>query len=133
MNSERVLVQLFPPVAERVCVSPACKMGCEGCGKGPAHAAARLDANGVRALIERDHPEAELWVADYSTPAGRAEAVERINRLLGVDSIKLTVTDENLDEFIARSAPVLAVGDRIASIIILPTPAGLAQLIAAGR
>jgi hypothetical protein len=108
-------------------------MGCEGCGKGPARAAARMDVNGVRAQVERDHPEAELWVADYSTPSGRSEAIERINRLLAVDAIKLTVTDENLDEFLAQSAPVLAVGDRIASIIILPTPAGLSQLIAAAR
>jgi hypothetical protein len=133
MNAQLIPVQLFPPLQEKVCVSPACKMGCEGCGKGPARDAARLDVNAVRALVERDHPEAALWVADYSTPAGRAEAIARINRLLGVDNIKLTVTDENLEEFIAQSAPVLAVGDRIASIIILPTPAGLAQLIADAR
>jgi hypothetical protein len=127
----RVRVQLFPPLAERACASPACKAGCEGCGKGPAHKTARLDLDAIRSALENDFADSvDLWVADYSTDAGRADAIERINRLLAVDAIKLTVSDESLDEFLAQSAPILAVGERITSIIVLPTRAGLAELLA---
>jgi hypothetical protein len=127
----RVPVQLFPPLVERACAGPACKAGCEGCGKGPAHKTARLDLDAIRAALENDFADSvDLWVADYSTGAGRAEAIERINRLLRADNIALTVTPDSLDDFLAQSAPVIAIGERIASIIVLPTRAGLAELLA---
>ncbi len=105
-------------------------MDCSGCGKGPTAASARLDLRATRAALETDYAgSVELWVADYSTEAGRADAIARLNRLLQTDNIKLTITPDNLDEFLAQSAPVLAIGERIASIIVLPTKAGLARLL----
>lgn len=130
----RVPVQLFPPAAERTCAGPACKAGCEGCGKGPARSSPLLDVAAVRTALETDYADSvDLWVADYSTETGRADAVARLNRLLQADNIALTVTLDSLDGFLAQSAPVLAIGERIASIIVLPTRAGLAELLARAR
>jgi hypothetical protein len=109
-------------------------VGCAGCGKGPARTSPLLDAAAFRTALETDYADSvDLWVADYSTGAGRADAVTRLNRLLQADNIALTVTPDNLDEFLAQSAPVLAIGERIASIIVLPTRAGLAELLARAR
>ena len=130
---EKRTVLMFPTRGEQACASPACNMGCDHCHQGPSTTSPRLTIEGLEELLASEYADSvETWKADYSTEEARADALERLNRLLEKTGAGLKQEPGNLDTFLTQAAPIVAVDDRIVSIIILPTRVQFESALAAG-
>jgi hypothetical protein len=122
-------VMIFPAGDGSACTAPSCTLGCDHCRKGPVPSSPRLTITEVRRILNEDFADkVDVWVADYETEDRRREAVERANRLFDAGNISMRLELPGLDDFVAQAAPVIAIDDRVLSIIVVPTRE---QLVAA--
>jgi hypothetical protein len=141
-RSGKRIVEIYPMPAgmtSLTCDLSFNKKGGAGCGAGSACASGGGCGSGgcggaqtscgtadpldslVGHIIKKHGRRMDVRVADYSTEAGRSEAMHGINAILAAQKERLRVNKRNFDLFMGHAAPIIAIDGRPAFLRKLPS------------
>ena len=124
---ERKEVKIFPK-------SNSTNSACCSCNCGPSTGAEAPVMEEVINELRTDYKDKfEIYLADYSTNAGKAKAIDELDRLFKDSKHPMRVDDGNLEMVLAQIAPIITVNNEIVSIGMVPSAAQLVQAVLEGK
>jgi len=126
-NKERKEVEIFPK-------SNSPNSACCSCNCGPSDSGESPVMEEVIKELKTDYKDKfEIYLADYSTNAGKTKAIGKLDRIFKENKHLVRVDNRNLEMVLTQIAPIIAVNNEIVSIGMVPSASQLVQAVLEGK